>query len=499
MNRARIVAAAAVAALLGTLPAQSRERSNLQLMFQAGMRGAQDKTVKELLEAGPRLLEFAQEKRRNVSAELCAVMNALDAKNLPATFRLYVPDGFDKRGEPPFHLTVVDTAGRIDIDSIVGERLGASPGGPGGSGLFLREHPTPAGRRYLIGKGLDELEAELPSFADEGALPVPANRRRFLRQVMESPFYAFVDAATVAPPRALAKMRAAGGPLGSLFALSVDRTAGAWNLDFHWGGRPRQGLLGQLMPARAPRTSRLHELLPAKPGLAIQLNLGRDAARRIRSIRFPFHGKAAQSLQKVLDAGLAGWEGEIALFQPEPSTDWQPETWMPLVLTASPEFCLLARMDAEHAEPFLQALEENLSPGRTTRDPDTGFIRVDERQRSTYIGHRNGIVAVCGAPDADRASRLLRELLNATENRPAKILAPVDPALRAPAQLWVTPEAGKLLARRLRAEMETRRARTRAFAPGYLLGRRFGRELVRAGYGMSLTWDSTGMRLRVRF
>ncbi|MFQ5505861.1 MAG: hypothetical protein ACE5F1_13855 [Planctomycetota bacterium] len=471
----------------GTEPAQ---RPGLKLFLKAGVESPPHETVRPILELVSRATETAA---RGLLEPLRSELRRVPREAFPMSIRLYVPARWSRgrNQDPPYFLAVLDAAGELPVRDWF--QTLAKPGGPAVEPMFLRELEARDGPRYLFGKGLERMRSEVAR-VERGELPrVNTVQQKFLRRVSGSQIHCFIDASAVAPDFRLQKLHAAGGPRGTLFGLGIDRKDGLTSCDFHWGASPGQGLLGMMLPPSAER-SRLHELLPWKPGIVLEGRLGKDLPRKLR--RFELSARLSDpSLRGLASEFLEAWTGDLGAFQPVPDPDHEDRDFMPLAMQVSRDFVFMVRVDPERGDGLVEKLAGVL-PDEAARGPE-GTFRIDKRRHSVHFGHRGGLIAVTVTPSPETSASYLEEILNAAEGGERKKRSwRLDRELEGAVQLWVSPEAGRKLADLMKKQGASPGM---GVTPAYLMGRAFGQAAMSRGYGLSLGWNAGGVRVRFRF
>jgi hypothetical protein len=411
----------------------------------------------------------------------------IDARSYPLTIRMYTPGGWTVQVSktPPYFLAVIDARGEIPVKEWIAERTL-----PGIMPLDLRQRRLHDGtRRYLIGNDWDKARRELKKLrGDELPDPSPA-QTGLLARVSRSRVYGFLDLRRLATEPQLRKLRAAGGRDGVMVALGADKVRGAWNLDIHWSTRPGQGMVGAFLPSRSEPCG-LEDLLPWKPGLALQANPGSSFARRLARMNIARMVPANEG-RAVLETLLDVWEGPIGFYQPEPHRNYRPARIAPPTLQLSPEYIFLIGVDPDSGDGILETLAEALGPG--ARRSPTGTFAFGTRRRSMLLGHRRGVLVLCNTESPETSAQYVEHVFAAIQgNRKPKWH--MDYELKGMVQMWLSPGASRYLAKR----SGKHRPATLSLG-GNWLSSILGTQGVGNGLGLSLFPDKYSLRLRVRF
>ncbi len=474
----------------------TRQSPQLHLLLEAGLRNPEHAAFRHAHAQLPRILDSMRDYGIELPHVVKDTVVGLDAKHLPLRLRVFVAGSLagDTAGRrdrtPETWLAVVDAGSALPIERLSTELVSAVPGGAAETRpSYFRDLDMPWGKRYLVGGGGARLRAALPPFLHDDIPDRPSNQTRFLSRFADAPLWAHIDLAPLLGARRSGALRATAGPLSTLFGISITRTDGDWTADLHWGGQPGAGMLRSFLP-RQCRASSLHKLLPWKPGVAVQCNLGNEFGRKLnRSIlpRVLGNGRTAKILARVLRAS----RGEFGVFLPETSfDDANPEG-----RTGPSERVILLRIDPDSGDDVVHAIGGMLGTQLPTAPEDgVGVLRYASAGVTWCFRVKQDLLVLCGSRSPETAMRNLRQTLANRERPPTHSAARVDPKLGGAVQVWISHTAGRYLAARTKRH-DTGKQRTLSFRAG----EEFGRFLLRAGLRASLHWDAGGFRVRTRF
>jgi hypothetical protein len=464
----------------GSQTGARRAAGPLSLVMEAGVRQRDGATIERLREMQARLLALLDESGAPLAETVQALgTSILAAESLPVTMRLYLPSTWQgKTQAPPAYVAVIDAKGKLALGPA------AAPGG-GSRRVFVEELALAGGgHRYLVGAGREALGDGLAALARDPAPAVSAAVRQVWSRVDRSPVYACFDLTPTIRPNDLKELLAMAGPASPFVAIGLTLESGDWNLDLHLGVQAGQGRIGALLP-RSVESTRLNQLLPWQPGLAMQGNLGAGFGSRIMPFLEQTQAPLPGILAMLLSSGRDDWTGEFGIYQPAGKPGKEPPS----------DFVFLLRSSDEGAAALVDTMRGNIKRGLVEGDEENTWRLDAARGQSLTFGHRAGVVAVCGGGDARTATRTLGRILAAAAEPPAKTAAGNE--LPGMLQVWMSKEAFAAAGQRL----EERRAK----ALGRWLPKQQAQALVealrelRGDVRFAVTCDAPGVRLRCRF
>ena len=270
-----------------------------------------------------------------------------------------------------------------------------------------------------------------------------------------------------------------------MFALGAEQSRGVWNVDIHWSARPGNGMVGQFLP-RQTQACGLDGFLPWRPALALQANPGQGFGQKLARMNLTrmVPAKARDLVDRLFDV----WEGPIGFFQPEPDLSYRAPTIAPPTLQLSSEYVVLLRVDRDRGDSLVEALVEML--GGVAQRTDAGTFALDLKCRSTHIGHRRGIVAVCSTDNPETSARHLEHIFAAAEGS-RQATWHMDRELKGIVQLWMSSATSRRLGKIARRHGQS--------SPGGDWIHRFLAVPTGSGLGVSLLPSKDSLRLRLRF